>query len=118
MMLEFVAEAGISHHRMRMIDDEELEKDLPMIWALPEFEAEKAKIVMAIADINEAGNVLTNKMDEEELAEIEAEDIKKLNADEEEAHEENDNLIKKALAENPNISLEQIASDVAAHNNI
>ena len=118
MMLEFVAEAGLSHHRMRMIDDEELEKDLPIIWALPEFEAEKANIVMAIADLNEAGNVLTNKMDEEELAEIEAEDIKKLNADEEEAHEENDNLIKKALAENPNISLEQIASDVAAHNNI
>ena len=67
MMLEFVAEAGLSHHRMRMIDDEELEKDLPIIWALPEFEAEKANIVMAIADLNEAGNVLTNKMDKEEL---------------------------------------------------
>jgi hypothetical protein len=88
-------------------------EDLPVIWAIPEFIEAKKDIVDRICELSGIESILADKLVKEE------EEAKQLAAlqkeeDEAEAHEENENLIKKALAETPGIELSQLESDVTA----
>lgn len=78
-MFDFVANVGLSHERNRIYDDEELSKDLHVIWALEELNKDvepsiKEQIVDAICELSEIKDILTAKQEEEELAKMEAEE--------------------------------------------
>jgi len=114
-MYEFVAKHGLSDERNRLSEDKNLSKDIPAIWLIPDFAENQKVIVDDICELSGITSILADKLEAEEMAALEKEEI--TNA-EVEAHKENENLIKKALAETPHISLEKLNSDVAAHNNI
>ena len=115
-MYDFVAEQGLAWNNARISDSVKSEA-LVSIWDDIDMQSDKPEIVDAICALSDISSILTDKLSEEkELAELQAKEDK-LNADEVEAHEENENLIKKALAENPGIPLEQLEADVNAHNN-
>ena len=69
-MYEFVAEHGLSHNRTRISDDENMCEDLPVIWALPEFEEAKKEIVDAICELSDITSILADKLKAEEDAEL------------------------------------------------
>ena len=106
-MYEFVAEHGLSHNRTRISDDENMCEDLPVIWALPEFEEAKKEIVDAICELSDITSILADKLEAEEMAALELEEKEKadmvLNGDGEmPLHED----------------LGKIQADMNAHNNI
>lgn len=118
MMVDYVCEHGLAHRGVRISEGDKAEA-LLVAWQNEDMKAAKADILNEICELSNIESILNDKMDEDEakeLAELQAKEDK-LNSDEAEAHEENENLIKKALLNNPDISLEQIESDVNAHNN-
>jgi len=78
-MIDFIAEHGLSHKRMRISDDKNMCEDLPLIWALPEFTESKKQIVEAVCELSDVSLFLSDKKtaeekDAEELANLEAEE--------------------------------------------
>lgn len=76
-MFNFVADVGLSHERARIFDNEELAKDLPVIWALEEFNQKcdpsiKEQIVSLICELSGISDVLELKQLEEQEAKDES----------------------------------------------
>ncbi len=118
-MYDFVANQGLAWNNARISDSVKSEA-LDSIWDDIDMQSDKSEIVDAICALSDITSILADKLKVEEdeakeLADLQAKEDK--DSDEVEAHEENENLIKKALAENPGIPLEQLEADVNAHNN-
>lgn len=100
-MFDFVADVGLSHERARIFDNEELAKDLPVIWALEEFNQKcdpsiKAQIVSLVCELSGICDVL-------ELKQLEEQEEKHLDGDGDmPLHED----------------MGKIQADMNAHNNI
>lgn len=117
-MVDFVAKHGLAWRGVRISESSKAEA-LNVIWGKDDMKDAKAEIIETVCELSEITGILSDKLEAEadeakELADLQAKEDK-LNADEVDAYKENH--IKKALAENPNISLEQIENDVNAHKN-
>lgn len=80
-MKDFVAEYGLAHKRTRISDDESRCDDLPIIWALPEFVEAKGQIVNAVLELSNDSKVLSDKIEAEEMAVLEAEESRTIDGD-------------------------------------
>jgi hypothetical protein len=105
-MYDFVAEHGLSHNRTRISDDENMCEDLPVIWAIPEFIEAKKDIVDRICELSGITSILADKLEAEEMAALEAEEVKRVEALKEQGHIDGDDL--------PEVNIDQLNDDEAA----
>jgi hypothetical protein len=76
-MYEFVAKHGLSDARNRLSEDENLSKDIPAIWLIPDFAENQKVIVDDICELSGITSILADKLeveekDDKEMAELEA----------------------------------------------
>lgn len=117
LMIDFIAEYGLAWNGVRISESAKADV-LDVIYDNSAMKEAKDDIVKLVCELSEITELVADKLEAEELAAEELAAKEKLDADEEEAHEENDNLIKKALADTPDILLTTLAADMNAHSGI
>jgi hypothetical protein len=81
-------------------------EDLPVIWAIPEFIEAKKDIVDRICELSGITSILADKLEAEEMAALEAEEVKRVEALKEQGHIDGDDL--------PEVNIDQLNDDEAA----
>lgn len=73
MMIDYVAEHGLAHRGIRISEGDKAEA-LLVIWNKDQMKDAKDEIVNAICELSDIASILSDKLEAEEMAELEAED--------------------------------------------
>ena len=109
-MFDFVAKQGLAWNNVRISESVKAEA-LVAIWNGTDMQSDKNDIVDAICALSDIGSVLSDKLKGEK--DLEEKELAAMQKEEDDA-----NIVKQQLKDNPNIDIHQMAEDNATEANL